>query len=135
VLESAKWIAENSEQVLIGSPHAISQAAATILNSSSSSSSLPSSSPSISSWRSHPLHPKSLDSTSVDWLISLSFHFISVPFLPFPWVFHFFFFLNNPCQRIFVVDSLNFSFWSDHQNPYSVSFEGLIQIIILLIIS
>jgi hypothetical protein len=74
---------------------------------------------STKTWNEHPLHPKVADCRTVDWLV----------FLPTAWKKA----LNISIIRIFLIDLLNFSFWSDldvsdkstpHPDRYAVNYGG-----------
>ncbi|KAI9323118.1 UPF0553 protein C9orf64-like protein [Dichotomocladium elegans] len=91
VLESAKFIAEHSQDVRIV-PEAIERAAKSILENMKARQY------STKTWNEHPLQPQQRDESTVDW--------------------------------IFLVDVLNFSFWSDlddgrapHADRYTVVFD------------
>lgn len=94
VLESARFISENSENVSIPLENLDSAARSIMRNMKMRSYS-------TKTWNEHPLHPKVADCRTVDW--------------------------------IFLIDLLNFSFWSDldisdkstpHPDRYAVKYEG-----------
>ncbi|KAI9245972.1 hypothetical protein BY458DRAFT_484773 [Sporodiniella umbellata] len=94
VLSSAQFISENSRHVTIPKEN-LDRAAKTIM------SNMKVKSYSTKTWNQHPLHPKTADQSTVDW--------------------------------IFLVDLLNFSFWSDldladkscpHPDRYAVRYNG-----------
>ncbi|CAO3655137.1 unnamed protein product [Mucor hiemalis] len=94
VLESARFISQNSENVSIPLKNLDSAARSIMRNMKTRSYS-------TKTWNEHPLHPKVADCRTVDW--------------------------------IFLIDLLNFSFWSDldvsdkstpHPDRYAVKYDG-----------
>lgn len=75
---------------------------------------------STKTWNQHVLNPKKLDHTTVDWYVKSCLHFCPSH--------------SYANYRIFLVDLLNFSFWSDldiadrataHPDRYAVEYKGV----------
>lgn len=89
VLESAEWVSQHSKDVSI-SPAGVKSAAAKLLEAWKSGLFQ------LELWRQHELNPSDANENAMEWYERCS--------------------NNSHPARIFVVDTLNFSFWADSES-------------------